>query len=104
MHNVKLCKPIISGIQHPVVNSVMNGDLRVVPIVAIDFSLGNLTFSRQNCLHTAFEDKQNDYRDIFKMIGETFKNILHIPIFGFGGRTHKFSNESCNLFPMSRDL
>jgi len=38
------------------------------------------------------------------MIGESFKNVLHIPMFGFGGKTHKFSNESCDLFPLTRNL
>jgi len=57
LHNIEVCKPSITRVLPPVLDSIVSGDLRVVPIIAIDFSLGNLTFSRQNCLHSAFDDK-----------------------------------------------
>jgi hypothetical protein len=43
---------------------VVSGDLRIVPIIAIDFSMGNLTFGRDLNLHNADLKKQNDYRDL----------------------------------------
>lgn len=34
-----------------VVQSIVSGDLRIVPLIAIDFSLGNLTHGRDINLH-----------------------------------------------------
>lgn len=46
-----------------VVQTVVSGDIRIVPIIAIDFSMGNLTFDRDINLHTADLKKNNSYRD-----------------------------------------
>lgn len=49
-------KLVISGqtlLKKPasVVQNIQSGDLRVVPIIAIDFSMGNLTFGEDLTLH-----------------------------------------------------
>ena len=46
--------------------------IQVVPMIAIDFSLANLTFNDDQCLHSTKIEKQNDYRDIVKAISESF--------------------------------
>jgi hypothetical protein len=47
---------------------VQSGDLRVVPMIAIDFSLGNLTFEDNTCMHSTNPNKPNDYRDLLQML------------------------------------
>jgi len=42
--------------------------LEIVPIVAIDFSMQNLTFDERKCIHSVNEDNQNEYRDILTVI------------------------------------
>ena len=39
-----------------------------MPIIAIDFSLANLTVDKDSCLHSTKFNKKNDYRDIIKTI------------------------------------
>jgi len=73
--------------------------------VGIDFSLSNLTFSNQMCLHTTKAEKQSDYKDILGMIQESF-NVVQIPVFGVGGLTipnHK-GHPGSSFFPVSMDL
>jgi len=48
--------------------SIISGDLSIVPIIALDCSLGNLTFGRSSNLHETDLKKRNDYLSIMKMI------------------------------------
>ncbi len=62
-------KLVISGqtlLKKPVsvVSNIHSGDLRVVPIIAVDFSMGNLTFGEDLTLHHSDPNVQNDYRDL----------------------------------------
>ena len=38
----------------------------VVPIIAVDFSLGNLTFDELKCLHSLKQGRINPYRDVLE--------------------------------------
>jgi hypothetical protein len=38
---------------------ISNQMLEIVPIVAIDFSMSNLTFDEKKCIHTVNEDNIN---------------------------------------------
>jgi len=75
-----------------------------VPIVAIDFSLGNLTFGEDSCLHSTNPNKPNDYRDLLHMVSNAYQNILNLPIFGYGAKTSPFATKSSSLFPLSRSI
>jgi hypothetical protein len=86
------------------VGLIQSGDLRVMPLIAVDFSLGNLTFKTNTCLHTRNPGEQNDYRDLIGMLSHSYKNILNLPIFGYGAKTSTFSNKTCPLFPLSRSI
>ncbi len=76
----------------------------MIPIIAVDFSMANLTFEDDSCLHSTQSDKPNNYRDIIKMICENYKNNYNIPIFGYAAKTNKLSPNQADLFPLSKDL
>jgi hypothetical protein len=83
--------------------------LNIVPIIAVDFSLANLTFDvGQYCIHTLKEGAPNDYMDCLKSVSKSFYhfNRFILPV-GFGART--LSNApgdgpACNLFSMTGDF
>lgn len=83
---------------------IQSGDLRVVPMIAVDFSLGNLTFEENTCLHSTNPNKPNDYRDLLQMLAGCYANILNLPIFGFGAKTSPYSTKTCPMFPLSRSI
>ena len=86
------------------VGLIQSGDLRVVPLVGIDFSLGNLTFEDNTVLHSTNPNKPNDYRSLLRMLSHSYRNILNLPIFGYGSKTSTFSNKTSHLFPLSRSI
>jgi hypothetical protein len=47
--------------------------LEIVPIVAVDFSLSNLTFDDRKCIHSVNEDNQNEYRDLLTAISKAYR-------------------------------
>jgi hypothetical protein len=72
-----------------VTNKIVSGDLRIVPIIAIDFSMGNLTFGRDVNLHQIDLSKPNEYRDLIMMIATSYSNCTNLPMFGYGAKTSK---------------
>lgn len=61
---VVLKPPIMMKRPLSTIGLIQSGDLRVVPMIAVDFSLGNLTFEENTCLHSTNPNKPNDYRDL----------------------------------------
>lgn len=47
--------------------------LDIVPILAIDFSMSNLTFDDRKCIHSVNEDNQNEYRDLIIAVSKAFR-------------------------------
>jgi len=47
--------------------------LEIVPIVAVDFSMSNLTFDDRKCIHTVNEDNMNEYRDLLVSISKAYR-------------------------------
>jgi hypothetical protein len=86
------------------VNFLTEGNLQITPIIAIDFSMANLTFTENKCLHSTNPMKQNDYRDLIKLITKGYSNILNIPMFGYGAKTIFRTGSASNFFPLSRNL
>jgi hypothetical protein len=78
--------------------------LRVVPMIAVDFSMGNITFDSAMNLHSTNPRKPNDYRDLTGMIAQAYGNILNLPIFGYGAKTSKFCSQASPIFPLSRSI
>jgi len=64
--------------------------LEIVPIVAVDFSLSNLTFDDRKCIHSVNEDNQNEYRDLLTAVGKAYRQISPSSLFyGFGASSVK---------------
>ena len=99
---IKITAPIEIKRPLSVVDFIQSGDLRVVPLISIDFSLGNLTFEDSTVMHSTNPEKSNDYRNLLSMISEAYRNIFNVPIFGYGAKTSTYSNKTCHLFPLSR--
>jgi len=76
----------------------------VVPLIGLDFSLGNLTFEDNTVMHSTNPSKPNDYRSLLRMLSHAYRNVLNLPIFGYGSKTNAFSNKTCQLFPVSRSI
>jgi hypothetical protein len=79
--------------------------LEIVPIVAVDFSMSNLTFDDRKCIHTVNEDNQNEYRDLISSVSRAFRQISSSTLFyGFGANSVKTKTEVSDLFIGTGDL
>lgn len=83
---------------------IQSGDLRVVPMFAIDFSLANLTFEEGTCMHSTNPNKPNDYRDLLQMLTGCYRNVLNLPVFGYGAKTSPHATKASPMFPLSRAI
>lgn len=79
--------------------------LEIVPLIAIDFSLSNLTFDDRKCIHTVNEDNLNEYRDILIAISKAFRQISPSSLFyGFGANSVAKKTEVSDLFVGTGDM
>lgn len=99
-----LLGPINSDAQESTLSSLAEGGLNVLPIIAMDFSQANLTFSEEQCLHSTKPYKKCDYRDVLRSICSSFANVTALPIYGYSAKTSAQSAEVSQVFPLSRDL
>jgi hypothetical protein len=67
-----------------VLKQLANGDLRVSPIIAIDFS------ATESSIHSQDTQEPNEFRELLQMMMNAYGNILNVPIFGYGARTSSF--------------
>ena len=49
--------------------------INIVPIIAIDYSLSNLTFDDQKCIHSLKKGANNDYLTVIQHITNAYQNI-----------------------------
>lgn len=84
---------------------IKNG-LNLVPIVAVDFSLANLTFDENcYCLHTLKQGQPNDYLEVLKYVFRSYKKFSEFMLgYGFGARTVEGDGPACNKFSMTGDF
>jgi pyridoxal/pyridoxine/pyridoxamine kinase len=79
--------------------------LELVPIVAIDYSMGNLTFDDRKCLHSVNEDNPSEYRDLMSIVSKAYKQMSPSTLFyGFGANTVPHITEVSDLFSGTGDL
>jgi len=57
----------------------------------MDFSLANLTFSEDQCLHSTKPYKKCDYRDVLRSLCAGYSNAMNIPIFGYSAKVSSSS-------------
>lgn len=80
--------------------------LNLVPIVAIDFSLANLTFN-ESCyvLHTLKQGVPNDYLDVLRLVQNSFNKFSKFSLgYGFGARTIEGEGPASDLISMTGNL
>jgi hypothetical protein len=85
--------PINSDAQESILTSLAEGGLNVLPIVALDFSQANLTFSDEQCLHSTKPYKKCDYRDVLRSVCASFANVTALPVYGYSAKTSSWSAE-----------
>jgi hypothetical protein len=81
--------------------------INIVPIVAVDYSLANLTFNQQQyTIHTLKENTPNDYIDCLGSIGKAFHHFNRFMLsYGFGAKTVMDpSMPTSNVFATSGDF
>jgi hypothetical protein len=84
---------------------VKNG-LNIVPIVAIDYSLANLTFEENNlCLHSLKPGGPNDYIQVLKSVAKAFQMFAKFNLaYAVGARTLPKDGPSSDLESLTGDL
>jgi hypothetical protein len=83
---------------------IVHKQLSIVPIVAVDFSLANLTFDDRKCIHTLKKGVQNDYIDALHSVYRAYRHFS--PFFcgyGFGGRLTGKHGKTSDCFAMNGD-
>ena len=88
----------------------MKHSLNIVPVIAVDFSLANLTFDDMaqctGTLHSLKETTPNDYTDALSTVSRIFRHFsrFSMPV-GFGARTLKQKEgNACNLFSLTGEI
>ena len=90
-------KPIFTFLDY-----IVHRTLNIVPIVAIDFSLANLTFDNHKCIHSLKRGQPNDYRDVMGAICNAYRNIASYMVgFGFGAKIVPKTGRTSNCFAMN---
>lgn len=81
-------------------------DIKIIPVIAIDYSLSNLTFdSTRHLIHTQKENEDNDYKSILNHILKVYKNLSPFMMgFGMGGKTYPKQQNASNIFSMSGNM
>ena len=93
--------PIFSFLDYKI-----NLNLNVIPVVAIDYSLSNLTFdTKKQLIHTLKKDEDNDYLSVLNHILKVYQNLSPFVIgFGMGGKTLPKQQNASNIFALSGNI
>lgn len=84
----------------------VRNNLNLIPVIAVDFSLANLTFDEScYCLHSLKPGQPNDYIEGLKRIHRSFNKFSdYMLAYGFGARTVAGDGPACNAFSMTGDF
>jgi hypothetical protein len=74
-----------------------------VPVIAVDFSLANLTFDEScYCLHSLKEGQPNDYLEALGNVYRAYSRFSQFMLaYGIGARTAPGEGPACSLFSMT---
>ena len=80
--------------------------LNIVPVIAIDYSLANLTFDESNlCLHSLKPGGPNDYIEVLKSVGKAFQMFSKYNLgYAIGARTEPKEGPSSDLESMTGNI
>lgn len=95
------CKPIFTFLDYK-----LGLDLNIIPVVAIDYSLSNLTFEQsRQLMHTLKKGEDNSYISILKHIEKVYQHLTpYILGFGMGGKTLPKQQNASDIFSLSGDI
>jgi hypothetical protein len=95
-----LIKPIFSFLDYRI-----HRELKIVPIVVIDFSLSNLTFQEDNeWVHTLKKGEFNQYIVILENIVKAFVNLSNeVIVYGLGWQVNKKDRCATDVYPFNED-
>lgn len=81
-------------------------DINVIPVIAIDYSLSNLTFdTKKELIHTLKKDEENDYISILNHIVKVYQNLTpFIMGYGMGGKTLPKQQNASDIFALSGNM
>jgi len=84
----------------------VRNNLKLVPVIAVDYSLANLTFDENGyCLHSLKQGQPNDYLDALRLVYRSFEKFSEFMMtYGFGARTVQGDGPACNVFSMTGDF
>lgn len=76
----------------------VRNSLKLVPVIAVDFSLANLTFDEScYCLHSLKVGQPNDYLDALRLVYRSYEKFSEFMLpYGFGARTVSGDGPACN--------
>lgn len=94
-------QPIFSFLDYKI-----NLNLNVIPVIAIDYSLSNLTFdAKKQLIHSLKKDEDNDYISVLNHILKVYQNLSPFVIgFGMGGKTIPKQQNASNVFALSGNM
>jgi hypothetical protein len=79
--------------------------IKYVPIFAIDFSLANLTFDNNRCLHHLNPSKPNIYLKVIESISRMYEGWAEFFIgYGFGAKVVPKKSETSNCFAINGNI
>jgi hypothetical protein len=85
----------------------IKNSINIVPVIAIDFSLANLTFDdKMYCAHTLKQGVPNDYIECLKSVSKSFYYFSRFMLaYGFGACPFiNGDGPSCNLISLTGDF
>jgi hypothetical protein len=84
----------------------VRNNINIVPIIAVDYSLANLTFDENcYCLHSLKPGQANNYLDTLRLTFRSYEKFAdYMLAYGFGARTVAGDGPACNLLSMSGDF
>lgn len=91
---------------HSFTDLVVKNQLNIVPVIAVDYSLANLTFDENcYCLHTLKPGQRNDYLEVLDHVQSVFQHFSQFSLgYGFGARTVPGEGPSSDLVAMTGNL
>jgi len=79
--------------------------VNIVPIVVVDYSLSNLTFDENKCIHTLKEGAPNVYKDVIEALMGGYKNLSSFMMgYGIGAKTIPKWGDASDCFSLTGDI
>ena len=99
LNQVRLSGQVLTNKTQSALPAIISQDLCVVPIVAIDFSKGNLTYDHNESLHA-----MGSYRELIHAVAWSFTHVTNLAMFGYGAKMTQYMKYTSSLFPLTKHI